>query len=71
MNCYCLIELLCLTPANKVIYIGNSSSDIVGASRIGIKTCWINRQDEEWGYMPKPDYWKCVYIKVLYLNIDP
>lgn len=41
---------------NKVIHIGDSSSDIVGASRIGIKTCWINRQSEEWKYTPKPDY---------------
>jgi len=41
---------------SKVIHIGDSSSDIIGANRIGIKTCWINRQVEEWKYTPKPDY---------------
>ncbi len=41
---------------SKVIHIGDSLSDIVGANRIGIKTCWINRQSEEWRYTPKPDY---------------
>lgn len=41
---------------SKVLHIGDSSSDIVGANKIGIKTCWINRQDGEWKYTPKPDY---------------
>lgn len=40
----------------KVIHIGDSSSDIIGANRVGIKTCWINRHDEEWRYTPQPDY---------------
>lgn len=41
---------------NKVLHIGDSSSDIIGANRIGIKTCWINREGGEWKYAPKPDY---------------
>lgn len=40
----------------KVLHIGDSSSDIIGANRVGIKTCWINRDAVEWKYTPKPDY---------------
>jgi HAD superfamily hydrolase (TIGR01509 family) len=41
---------------NKVLHIGDSSSDIAGANRVGIKTCWINRENREWIYSPNPDY---------------
>lgn len=41
---------------NRVIHIGDSSSDILGAHRLGIKTCWINRQKTEWKYSPEPDF---------------
>jgi putative hydrolase of the HAD superfamily len=41
---------------NKVLHIGDFSSDIAGANRVGIKTCWINRENREWKYSPKPDY---------------
>lgn len=41
---------------NKVLHIGDSSSDIAGANRVGIKTCWINRENREWSYSPNPDY---------------
>lgn len=40
----------------KVLHIGDSQSDIIGAGRVGIKTCWINRENAEWKYKPKPDY---------------
>jgi HAD superfamily hydrolase (TIGR01549 family) len=40
----------------KVLHIGDSSSDIVGANRVGMKTCWINREDVTWNYYPYPDY---------------
>jgi len=41
---------------NKVLHIGDSSSDIIGANRVGIKTCWINRENLEWKYDTEPDY---------------
>lgn len=41
---------------SKVLHIGDSSSDIIGANRVGIKTCWINRENIEWKYNPRPDY---------------
>lgn len=40
----------------KVIHIGDASSDIIGANKFGITTCWINRNDIEWKYNVKPDY---------------
>lgn len=40
----------------KVLHIGDSSSDIIGANRAGIKSCWINRYNSEWKYGGKPDY---------------
>jgi putative hydrolase of the HAD superfamily len=41
---------------NNIVHIGDSSSDIIGANRMGIKTCWINRTGEGWKYAPNPDY---------------
>lgn len=41
---------------NKVLHIGDSSSDIIGANRVGIKTCWINRENIEWKSDIEPDY---------------
>ncbi|HYF81567.1 MAG TPA: HAD family hydrolase [Clostridia bacterium] len=40
----------------KVLHIGDSASDIIGASKAGIKSCWINRNGLQWKYPVKPDY---------------
>ena len=40
----------------KVIHIGDASSDIIGANKFGITTCWINRNNREWIYKVQPDY---------------
>jgi len=40
----------------KVIHIGDSSSDILGANRVGIATCWINRHNYTWKHKVKPMY---------------
>lgn len=42
--------------ADNVLHIGDSSSDIIGANKIGIKSCWINRHYLEWKYQGKPDF---------------
>ncbi len=44
-----------INPKN-VIHIGDASSDIIGANKLGITTCWINRYNREWKYDIKPDY---------------
>lgn len=41
---------------SKILHIGDSSSDVVGAHKAGIKTCWVNRLGGEWKYTPRPDY---------------
>lgn len=40
----------------KIIHIGDSSSDIMGANRAGIDTCWINRHNYKKRFEIKPDY---------------
>ncbi len=40
----------------KVIHVGDASSDIIGANKNRIKTCWINRQGRDWKHGIKPDY---------------
>lgn len=40
----------------RVLHIGDSSSDIIGANKAGIKSCWINRNGLDWKYGGKPDY---------------
>lgn len=41
---------------SKILHIGDSLSDISRANRVGIKSCWINRENREWEYSSKPDY---------------
>ena len=40
----------------KIIHIGDSSSDIIGANRAGIDTCWINRHNYRKRFHIKPNY---------------
>ncbi|MMZ58982.1 Pyrimidine 5'-nucleotidase YjjG [compost metagenome] len=44
------------TDPGKVIHIGDSVSDIVGANREGICTCWLNRNKRAWEHQVRPDY---------------
>lgn len=40
----------------KIIHIGDMESDIVGASKVGITTCWLNKDGKNWSHSIKPDY---------------
>ncbi|WMM26994.1 HAD family hydrolase [Tissierella sp. MB52-C2] len=40
----------------KIIHIGDSSSDMLGANRAGIDTCWINRHNYKKKFDIKPEY---------------
>lgn len=44
------------TDPSGVIHIGDSASDILGASRVGMKSCWLNRLNSDWNHEVKPDY---------------
>jgi HAD superfamily hydrolase (TIGR01509 family) len=52
---------------DKALHIGDSSSDILGANKAGIKSCWINRHKSEWKYEGKPDYIVNSLIEVIEL----
>ena len=40
----------------RILHIGDSSADVMGAHRVGIKTCWLNRDGRSWRYSIEPDY---------------
>lgn len=40
----------------KILHIGDSSADVLGAYRVGIKTCWLNRDGRSWQHNVQPDY---------------
>jgi putative hydrolase of the HAD superfamily len=44
-----------VTP-EKILHIGDSIYDILGARRVGIKTCWLNRKEKNWSCNVEPDY---------------
>lgn len=41
---------------DQVVHIGDSVSDVFGASREGIRSCWLNRNNRTWQHEVKPDY---------------
>lgn len=42
--------------ADEVLHVGDSPTDIIGANRAGIQTCWINRTGAVWTGPIAPDY---------------
>jgi len=50
-----VIKQLNVNP-NEIIHIGDSSSDITGAFRAGINSCWLNRTSDKWKNIITPDY---------------
>lgn len=44
-----------VTP-NRIIHIGDTTSDVLGAKREGIIACWLNRTNERWTQSIQPDY---------------
>lgn len=54
-----------------IIHIGDSSYDIIGASEVGITTCWLNRNNRIWPHDTKPNYEvKSLIDAALVLGID-
>ncbi len=43
-------------PPERIFHIGDMYSDVMGANKVGITTCWLNRQGKNWNYSIKPDY---------------
>ncbi|WP_042201669.1 HAD family hydrolase [Paenibacillus camerounensis] len=44
------------TAPEQIIHIGDTPSDILGAARAGMTSCWINRTGASWKHTVKPDY---------------
>lgn len=42
--------------SNRIIHIGDTISDVLGAKREGIVACWLNRTNEPWTEAVEPDY---------------
>ena len=40
----------------RIFHIGDMYSDIVGASKVGITSCWLNRDAKNWNQSVRPDY---------------
>lgn len=40
----------------RILHIGDSVSDVLGAQREGITACWLNRTGASWTEAVKPDY---------------
>lgn len=43
-------------PPERILHIGDMYSDVMGANKVGITTCWLNREGKNWNYSIKPDY---------------
>ncbi|MFA4874980.1 MAG: HAD family hydrolase [bacterium] len=43
-------------PPERILHIGDSHADVIGANRAGIKTCWLNRAGNHWSHDVLPDY---------------
>jgi len=43
-------------PPERIFHIGDMYSDIFGAYKVGITTCWLNREVNKWNYTIKPDF---------------
>ncbi len=44
-----------LKPEN-ILHIGDSQSDIITPKKLGIHTCWLNREDRKWSHAVHPDF---------------
>lgn len=40
----------------QILHIGDSFTDVAGAARVGIQTCWLNRNGRPWDHPLLPDY---------------
>jgi len=43
-------------PPADILHIGDGKSDIIAPKQLGIKTCWLNRNNHQWDQAVKPDF---------------
>ncbi|MNI73897.1 dUMP phosphatase [compost metagenome] len=54
----------------EILHIGDSASDVLGAARAGIRSCWINRTGSSWKHTVQPDY-TVSNLEELYPILEP
>jgi FMN hydrolase / 5-amino-6-(5-phospho-D-ribitylamino)uracil phosphatase len=42
--------------AENILHIGDSQSDIITPKKLGILTCWLNRDKKPWSHAVRPDF---------------
>jgi FMN phosphatase YigB (HAD superfamily) len=50
-----VIEYYHTLPEN-ILHVGDGNSDIFAPKQLGIKTCWLNRNNNQWNQAVKPDF---------------
>lgn len=43
-------------PAEQILHVGDSHSEMISAQRMGLRTCWVNRNGSAWQGECLPDY---------------
>lgn len=43
-------------PPEEILHIGDSPADVLGARKAGIASCWLNRNNRQWGHTVQPDF---------------
>ena len=43
-------------PPENILHIGDSKYDIIAPKGLGIQTCWLNRNNNQWDHAVKPDF---------------
>jgi putative hydrolase of the HAD superfamily len=51
-------------PEN-ILHIGDSKSDIMTPTKLGIQTCWLNRRDLKWKDATKPNFEVKTLLEIL------
>jgi putative hydrolase of the HAD superfamily len=43
-------------PPERILHVGDSSADVLGGRRVGMRVCWLNRNAEPWHGGAEPDW---------------
>ena len=50
-----IVRHYALAPS-QILHVGDAPGEIVAAQRVGLQTCWVNRQGRTWPYACPPAY---------------
>src|SRR6266702_3339368 len=50
-----IVRHYALAPG-QMLHVGDTPAEIVAAQRVGLQTCWVNRQGRTWPYERSPAY---------------